>query len=549
MKKTSKLLALLLALCLCTGALSAAALTDVPEDSWFAGAVDYVQQNDIMEPASEDSFDPYGSITRGYLIETIYNMAGRPDAEGEPFDDVDPDASYADAVLWAKVSGLVVGQGDGFNGEKLITRAELANAFYNYMELNGITTAEADLTVFTDAAEIPEWAEAAMNVAVSAKIVAGKGDGILDPGGLTNRAELAQIHLNFSPLTLDTTSGTVAIVDRYGNITLSLLAQNLYNAGFELGDILTITIGELELDAPLCTSYSDVDTGSVVIRAPGGLGTRNIIIAINMGNFAETNTIAEGAEVTLALKEAGGYLNEWELRQLERTNVREDYDSDEIFANFRSVEVGEFADGVYFRSSSPIDPELGRAAYADDLCEAAGIMTVINLSNSEEEAEALFAAEGFDSPYYKSLYDNGNVICLAMGVDFSSDDFAAKLKLGLEFLLDNDGPFLVHCTEGKDRAGFVTGILAALMGATAEEIKTDYLESFVNYYKVEPNSEQYDRIGDSNILESMRGIAGLEKGADLTDVDLAAAAEDYLTGIGLDAAQITALREALSTSK
>ena len=549
MKKTSKLLALLLALCLCTGALSAAALTDVPEDSWFAGAVDYVQQNDIMEPASEDSFDPYGSITRGYLIETIYNMAGRPDAEGEPFDDVDPDASYADAVLWAKVSGLVVGQGDGFNGEKLITRAELANAFYNYMELNGITTAEADLTVFTDAAEIPEWAEAAMNVAVSAKIVAGKGDGILDPGGLTNRAELAQIHLNFSPLTLDTTSGTVAIVDRYGNITLSLLAQNLYNAGFELGDILTITIGELELDAPLCTSYSDVDTGSVVIRAPGGLGTRNIIIAINMGNFAETNTIAEGAEVTLALKEAGGYLNEWELRQLERTNVREDYDSDEIFANFRSVEVGEFADGVYFRSSSPIDPELGRAAYADDLCEAAGIMTVINLSNSEEEAEALFAAEGFDSPYYKSLYDNVNVICLAMGVDFSSDDFAAKLKLGLEFLLDNDGPFLVHCTEGKDRAGFVTGILAALMGATAEEIKTDYLESFVNYYKVEPDSEQYDRIGDSNILESMRGIAGLEKGADLTDVDLVAAAEDYLTGIGLDAAQITALREALSTSK
>ena len=37
-------------------------------------------------------------------------------------------------------------------------------------------------------------------------------------------------------------------------------------AGFKVGDILAITAGENELEALLCTSYSDVDTGSLVIR-------------------------------------------------------------------------------------------------------------------------------------------------------------------------------------------------------------------------------------------------------------------------------------------
>ena len=40
----------------------------------------------------------------------------------------------------------------------------------------------------------------------------------------------------------------------------------------------------------------------------------------------------------------------------------------------------------------------------------------------------------------------------------------------------------------------------------------------------------------------LRAVAGLEKGADLTEVDLAKAAETYLTSHGMSAEAVTALK-------
>ena len=84
------------------------------------------------------------------------------------------------------------------------------------------------------------------------------------------------------------------------------------------------------------------------------------------------------------------------------------------------------------------------------------------------------------------------------------------------------------------------------MGASLDEIVADYMVSYENYYHVEKGSEQYTLI--SEVAAGMlRDLAALEKGADLSAVDLQKAAEDYLTGIGLTADQITALKTNLST--
>ena len=265
-----------------------------------------------------------------------------------------------------------------------------------------------------------------------------------------------------------------------------------------------------------------------------------------MGNFSTTYNVKEGDKVEIEIKEKAGYRTEWEIRQLKRTNNREDYSTDEIFANFRNVQLGNMRKGIYYRSSSPINNELGRASYSDELIKESGIKTVINLADNEEEIKGYIEAEDFNSPYYKELYDNGNVILLDMGVDFQSDDFKAKLKEGLKFMIDNEGPYLVHCTEGKDRAGFVAGLLEALMGATPEEIKEDYMISFVNYYNVEHGSEQYEKIAESNILTSLKNIANLPKDAELSEVDLEKAAEDYLIGIGLTKEEVKLLKDKLS---
>ena len=39
---------------------------------------------------------------------------------------------------------------------------------------------------------------------------------------------------------------------------------------------------------------------------------------------------------------------------------------------------------------------------------------------------------------------------LNLGVDFTAADFKSGLAEGLRFFAENEGPYLVHCTEGKE---------------------------------------------------------------------------------------------------
>ena len=338
--------------------------------------------------------------------------------------------------------------------------------------------------------------------------------------------------------------GRVTEIEKYGNLDLDIKPEALYTAGLELGDVLDVTVNGVSLDIPFCTSYSDVNTGEAVVR--DNQEKDLLVVALNMGDFAGTYQVEKDDVVSFSLAEKGGYLAQYQAHQLERTNDRADYASDEVFANFRPIVLGDIAEGVLYRTSSPVNPELGRASYADDLIEKAGVRTVINLADDNAAIEGYFTAEGFDSPYYKGLYESGTVAALNMGVDYKSEDFQSKLKTGLEFMIGHKGPYAFHCTEGKDRAGFTAILLESLMGASQKEIVADYMLSYENYYHVEKGSEQYVLI--SQVAEGMlRDLAGLEKDADLSTVDLQKAAESYLTGIGLTAEQISALKTNLST--
>lgn len=343
----------------------------------------------------------------------------------------------------------------------------------------------------------------------------------------------------------DVLKGEVVEVQKYGNLTMDLKPAEFYEAGFELGDLLKVTVGDQELEVPFVTSYSDVDTNSLLVRDDQDANI--IVVAINMGDFAKTYNVEVGDEVTFSLLEKEGYLSEYLLHQLERTNKRSDYATDSIYANFRSIATSGINPGVLYRSSSPINNTLNRAQYTDDLTGAVGMKTVINLSDSKEAAEEYMEEQGPKADYYKSLYEKGNVITLDMGVDITSKDFGKKLAEGLRFLNEHEGPYLIHCTEGKDRAGFVAALLEALMGASLDEIVADYMTTYENYYKLEEGSEQYNAVADSNIKTSVTTvIVGAKKDTDISDVDLAKAAEDYLKSIGMTADEIATLKENLS---
>ena len=347
---------------------------------------------------------------------------------------------------------------------------------------------------------------------------------------------------------------------KYGHLDLNVSTEEFLKH-FSYGDIVTVSFLDKSYDFPVCSNYDDVDTHELLIRAATG---KNVVtLAINYGQIGVEAGIIEKAPddsatkyrvkdgvtfpitATVTMKEAGGYSDELSVRQLNRTNNREEYPelTDAQFANFRNISTTGMGAGILYRSSSPINPELGRNTYADKAAEAAGVKTFVNLADSEEEAKGY---EGFSESYYSKQ----NVVFLNLPVAFTTDEFKNGLAEGFRFITKNEGPYLVHCTEGKDRAGLTSAILECFMGASAEEVSNDYLTTFRNYYNVVDGkqaalTEAQETYLRNAILKNLCLIFNME---DATKADLAKEAEEYMKEIGLTDAEIAKLRENLSKS-
>ena len=343
---------------------------------------------------------------------------------------------------------------------------------------------------------------------------------------------------------------------KYGNVYTDCKAEKFMgDMGFNWGDLVTVEFLGKTLTLPVIPTYSYVDSGKpaiIVEKGEDGNPTGYVSMAINMGNFAETYELAvkhtdedknwywtawEGVtypvEVTFTMAEKDGYRAEYILHELQRTNDRADYPdlTDEEFANFRNVATNGMGKNLLYRGSSPINPELGRSGYADAALKKAGVTVIMNLADSEADAKAY---EGFADTYYAGQ----KVIYLNLGVDFTAPEFQAGLADGLRFFAANKGVYYVHCTEGKDRAGFVNALLECLMGATFNEVVEDYMTTYYNYYGVEPGTDKYTAIAESNIIKTLQTAFGVE---DLSKADLQKGAKDYMKAIGLTDAEITSL--------
>ena len=56
-----------------------------------------------------------------------------------------------------------------------------------------------------------------------------------------------------------------------------------------------------------------------------------------------------------------------------------------------------------------------------------------------------------------------------MGTSFDTEEFRNKLAEGLRFFAAHEGPYAVHCQEGRDRTGVVAVLLECFMGAGYDE--------------------------------------------------------------------------------
>ena len=177
--------------------------TDLAANAWYTDAVAYVYRHDIMEGMSATTFQPNGTLSRAMAVQIFYNLEGQPDISGEnlgyPYEDVNAEEWYGNAVYWARITGVATGYGDGtFQPTDSITRQEFAQMLYNYAKYKGYDlTAKGDLSTFPDGSEVQEWALPAMTWANGNALINGHDDGTLEPGGTTTRAQAASILMRF----------------------------------------------------------------------------------------------------------------------------------------------------------------------------------------------------------------------------------------------------------------------------------------------------------------------------------------------------------------
>ena len=139
--------------------------TDVAESDWFYDPVVYAYDTGIMTGTSATEFAPNVTMTRAMIASVLYRLEGSPAMSegnlGYPYEDVEGDAWYAMPVYWARESGVMAGYSDStFGPNDPITREQLAATLYKYAEYKGEdVSARADLSGYSDAATISDWAE------------------------------------------------------------------------------------------------------------------------------------------------------------------------------------------------------------------------------------------------------------------------------------------------------------------------------------------------------------------------------------------------------
>ncbi|MGI5930310.1 endo-alpha-N-acetylgalactosaminidase family protein [Pseudoflavonifractor sp.] len=175
--------------------------TDVPADTWYSEAVEYVTEKGLMNGTGEGTFNPLMNLSRSMMAQIFYNMEQRPALSGSnPFTDVAEGQWYTDAVIWAAEQEIVNGYGGAFQPDGDITREQLAAMLYRYAAYKqlDVTASDDALNAFADGGTVSDWAADAMAWAVEEGILTGKNGGLLDPQGNATRAEVAVILMRFT---------------------------------------------------------------------------------------------------------------------------------------------------------------------------------------------------------------------------------------------------------------------------------------------------------------------------------------------------------------
>ncbi len=153
--------------------------TDLPAKEWYTPEVKEAVELGLFKGVSTEAFGPETTMTRAMLVTVLWRYAGMPAAKQDAsFTDVAASQWYADAVAWAAENGIVSGVGKGrFDPDGTVTREQIAAILYRYTAQQGLDmSANADLSIFDDAAQVSTWAESSLKWAVGEGLISGSAE-------------------------------------------------------------------------------------------------------------------------------------------------------------------------------------------------------------------------------------------------------------------------------------------------------------------------------------------------------------------------------------
>lgn len=334
---------------------------------------------------------------------------------------------------------------------------------------------------------------------------------------------------------------------KFGAALVNVSIDNFNKLGFNLGDSCNIKFSNgYEInDVPYFNGYYVKNNMPVIVSYPSN---PYVLITYNNYGIWDVAGLKEGDTVSVSLNEAGKYLATQEaLGQSYSLDITE-YPSAEAFSNFRSLSGGNLKENLIFRGASPVDNSRNRAKTADTLLEKNKINSIMDLADSDEDIHGYFKEEGFSSTYTKGLYEKGNIVLLSMGSSYTSDTYKKSVVKGFRHLLNTDGPYYIHCMEGKDRTGFVCALLEALASSTYDQMCADYMITYKNYYGItkEEMPDKYQAVVSlyfDSFMEALHGESDIEE---LKKTDYTEDAKTYLSQGGMTDSEIEQLIKLIS---
>lgn len=106
--------------------------TDVDPDAYYYKAMLWAVENGITQGVSNTEFAPNAMVTRGQTVTFLYRAAGKPAVSGSmPFIDVKPGKYYYKAVKWAVAHEITTGMSaTEFAPESVCSRAQIVTFLY-----------------------------------------------------------------------------------------------------------------------------------------------------------------------------------------------------------------------------------------------------------------------------------------------------------------------------------------------------------------------------------------------------------------------------------